>query len=200
MLDYCIAPTENGVVWSELLNGLRQRGITDIQLFIADGMVGLQGAIERNYPQAKFQRCWVHLERNLYGYVRKADRGDVVSDFKEIRKAKDLPAARQKLNDFIEHWKKRYKRVEKLAELSGLFTFYDFPEAIRSTIYTTNVIESFNKQLKRQIDKKEQFPNEEALDRFVMTQVATYNDQNVSRIRRTRTGFTSCKDTLDVMF
>ncbi|MFR0580875.1 transposase, partial [Limosilactobacillus mucosae] len=92
---------------------------------------------------------------------------------------------RQKLNDFIEHWKKRYKRVEQLAELSGLFrlfTFYDFPEAIRSTIY---VIESFNKQLKRQSDKKEQFPNEDALDRFVMTQVATYNDQNVSRIRRT---------------
>lgn len=165
--------------------GITTRKITDIQLFIADGMVGLQGAIERNYPQAKFQRCWVHLERNLYGYVRKA---------------KDLPAARQKLNDFIEHWKKRYKRVEQLAELSGLFTFYDFPEAIRSTIYTTNVIESFNKQLKRQIDKKEQFPNEDALDRFVMTQVATYNDQNVSRIRRTRTGFTSCKDTLDAMF
>ena len=41
---------------------------------------------------------------------------------------------------------------------------------------------------------------EDALDRFVMTQVATYNDQNVSRIRRTRTGFTSCKDTLDAMF
>ena len=55
VLDYCIAPTENGVVWSELLSGLRQRGITDIQLFIADGMVGLQGAIERNYPQARFQ-------------------------------------------------------------------------------------------------------------------------------------------------
>ena len=101
VLDYCIALTGNGVVWSELLSGLRQRGITDIQLFIADGMVGLQGAIERNYPQAKFQRCWVHLERNLYGYVRKGDRGDVVGEFKEIRKAKDLPAARQKLNDFI---------------------------------------------------------------------------------------------------
>lgn len=102
--------------------------------------------------------------------------------------------------DFIEHWKKRYKRVEKLAELSGLFAFYDFHKAIRSTIYTTNVIESFNKQLKRQIDKKEQFLNEDALVRFVMTQVATYNDKNVSRIRRTRTGFTRCKDTLDSMF
>ncbi len=200
VLDYSIAPTENGITWSDLLNGLRQRGITDIQLFIADGMVGLQSAIEKNYPYAKFQRCWVHVERNLYGYVRTSDRKEIINEFKEIRKAKDLTEAHQKLTDFIEHWKKRYKRVEQLSELSGLFTFYHFPEEIRSTIYTTNVIESFNKQLKRQMGKKEQFPNEDALDRFVMTQVTTYNDKNVSRMCRARTGFLNCKDTLDSMF
>ena len=99
--------------------------------------VGLKQGILKQ-PQT-LKQCWVHLERNLYGYVRKADRSDVVGEFKEVRKVKDLPVARQKLNDLIEHWKKRYK----LAELSGFFTFYDFPEAIRSTIYTTNVIESF---------------------------------------------------------
>lgn len=65
VLDYSIAPTENGAAWSELLQGLRARGIKDIQLFIVDGLVGLQSAIEANYPQAKFQRCWVHAERNL---------------------------------------------------------------------------------------------------------------------------------------
>ena len=54
VLDYSIAPTENGAAWSELLQGLRARGIKDIQLFIADGLVGLQSAIEANYPQAKF--------------------------------------------------------------------------------------------------------------------------------------------------
>ncbi|NHD45627.1 transposase, partial [Limosilactobacillus fermentum] len=46
VLDYRIAPTENGAAWSELLQGLRARGIKDIQLFIADGLVGLQSAIE----------------------------------------------------------------------------------------------------------------------------------------------------------
>ena len=50
VLDYSIAPTENGAAWSELLQGLRARGIKDIQLFIADGLVGLQSAIEANYP------------------------------------------------------------------------------------------------------------------------------------------------------
>lgn len=63
ILDYSIAPNENGEAWNELLQGLKERGITDIQLFIADGMVGLQNAIFSNFPQAKFQRCWVHVAR-----------------------------------------------------------------------------------------------------------------------------------------
>lgn len=85
VLDYSIAPTENGAAWSELLQGLRARGIKDIQLFIA------------NYPQAKFQRCWVHAERNLLGYVRKNDRREIITDFKAIRQAENLQAAKERL-------------------------------------------------------------------------------------------------------
>ena len=54
ILDYSIAPTENGAAWLELLQGLRARGIKDIQLFIA------------NYSQEKFQRCWVHAQNATF--------------------------------------------------------------------------------------------------------------------------------------
>ncbi|MDF4007088.1 IS256 family transposase, partial [Limosilactobacillus fermentum] len=104
VLDYSIAPTENGAAWSELLQGLRVRGIKDIQLFIADGLVGLQSAIEANYPQAKFQRCWVHAERNLLGYVRKNDRREIITDFKAIRQAENLQAAKERLAAFSAKW------------------------------------------------------------------------------------------------
>ena len=88
VLDYSIAPTENGAAWSELLQGLRARGIKDIQLFIA------------NYPQAKFQQCWVHAERNLLGYVRKNDRREIITDFKAIRQAENLQDAKEQLAAF----------------------------------------------------------------------------------------------------
>ena len=100
VLDYSIEPTENGAAWSELLQGLRARGIKDIQLFIADGLDGLQSAIEDNYPQAKFQRCWVHAERNLLGYVRKNDRREIITDFKAIRQAENLQDAKKRLAAF----------------------------------------------------------------------------------------------------
>ena len=176
VLDYSIAPTENGAAWSELLQGLRARGIKDIQLFIADGLVGLQSAIEANYPQAKFQRCWVHAERNLLGYVRKNDRREIITDFKAIRQAENLQDAKERLAAFSAKWESSYKRrIKNLVQMEELFTFFSFPTAIRQTIYSTNLIESFNKSLKKMVRRKEQFPNEGALDRFIMTQVMEYN-------------------------
>ena len=102
VLDYNIAPTENGAACSELLQGLRVRVIKDIQLFIA------------NYPQAKFQRCWVHAERNLLGYVRKNDRREIITDFKAIRQAENLQDAKERLAAFSAKWESGYKRRIKI--------------------------------------------------------------------------------------
>ncbi|MCX0278658.1 transposase [Bombilactobacillus mellis] len=44
-----------------------------------------------------------------------------------------------------------------------LLVCFNFPSAIRVSIYSTNLIESFNKKLKRQTKQREQFPNEAAL-------------------------------------
>ncbi|BAW86404.1 transposase [Limosilactobacillus fermentum] len=101
-------------------------------MFIADGLVGLQSAIEANYPQAKFQRCWVHAERNLLGYVRKNDRREIITDFKAIRQAENLQAAKERLAAFSAKWESRYKRrIKNLVQMEELFTFFSFPTAIR---------------------------------------------------------------------
>ena len=60
--------------------------------------------------------------------------------------------------------------------------FYNFPKSIRRSIYTTNLVEGLNKQLKRQTKKKEQFPNEASLDRFVCEKFINYNQKLGSRV------------------
>lgn len=193
VLDYSIAPTENGAAWSELLQGLRARGIKGIQLFIVDGLVGLQSAIEANYPQAKFQRCWVHAERNLLGYVRKNDRREIITDFKAIRQAENLQAAKERLAAFSAKWESSYKRrIKNLVQMAELFTFFSFPTAIRQTIYSTNLIESFNKSLKKMARRKEQFPNEGALDRFIMTQTINLRIEHIGDSRTVTTRLIRC--------
>ncbi|KFN12081.1 transposase, Mutator family protein [Bacillus pseudomycoides] len=39
----------------------------------------------------------------------------------------------------------------------------------------TNLIESFNKQIKKYTKRKEQFPNEESMERFLVSQFEDYN-------------------------
>ncbi|MDD3810630.1 MAG: transposase, partial [Erysipelotrichaceae bacterium] len=78
----------------------------------------------------------------------------------------------------ISKWGKKYPKVAKsLEENSNLFTFYLFPESVRKSIYTTNLIEGFNKQLKRKIKAKEQFPNEEAAEKYIVSQFEQYNQK-----------------------
>lgn len=74
--------------------------------------------------------------------------------------------------------------THSLQNTENLLTFTQFPKAIRGTIYSTNIIESFNKQLKRKTKIKEQFPNEEALDRFLVTQMVDYNNKKTGRAHK----------------
>lgn len=99
------------------------------------------------------------------------DRKEVMDDFKQIHLASNKEAAQGCHSTFLEKWQKLCRKLcDDLSQQNQLFTFFDFPRSIRSSIYSTNLIECFNKHLKRGTKCKEQFPNEEALERFLVTQ------------------------------
>jgi len=80
---------------------------------------------------------------------------------------------------------------------SYLFTFYSFPKSIWRSIYSTNLIESFNKQIKKYSKRKEQFPNEESLERFLVSQFDQYNQRFATRCH---IGFDQARAELQMMF
>ncbi|WP_411376798.1 transposase, partial [Enterococcus faecium] len=63
--------------------------------------------------------------------------------------------------------------------------------------FSTNLIESFNKQIKRYSRRKEQFQNEESLERFLVSIFDTYNQKFLNRSHK---GFQQVTDTLVSMF
>lgn len=185
ILGYVIAPTESAENWSELLKDLQQRGVKRVSLFCTDGLCGMEKAIESTFPHAKIQRCLVHVQRNLNAKVRVKDRKEVASDFKEVYRAKSKKEAQDKLSDFINKWGHKYPSVKKtLIENNHLFTYYDYPECVRATIYTTNLIEGNNKQLKRDYKKKEQFPTEKSGEKYLVTRFNIFNEKNMNRVHR----------------
>ena len=103
----------------------------------------------------------------------------------------------QALEDFISEWKPKYRKVmESLENTDNLLTFYQFPYQIWHSIYSTNLIESLNKEIKRQT-KKKFFPNEESLERYLVTLFEDYNFKQSQRIHK---GGSQCYDTLESLF
>ena len=63
-----------------------------------------------------------------------------------------------------------------------LFTFFGYPQEVRSSIYTTNLIEGVYKQIKCKFKLKEQFPTEQSMEKYLVSQFNQYNDKFMNRI------------------
>ena len=50
---------------------------------------------------------------------------------------------------------------------SNIITFFQYPADIRKVIYTTNIIESANRQIRKVIKTKSSFPNDMAVYKIV---------------------------------
>lgn len=196
VLGFTIAPTESAYIWKEVLQDLRKRGLEEVLLVVTDGLSGIEESIHSVYPNAQFQQCCVHVSRNIAHKVRVLDRKEICEDFKLVYQANSKEEALDHIDFMIRKWKKQYPRVVNLLLNPALLTFYNFPHAIRRTIYSTNLIEGFNKQLKRYTRRKEQFPNEESLERFFISQFNQYNQKFLGRIHK---GFKEIQDTLESM-
>lgn len=198
VLSYAIAPTESITIWEEILLDLQERGLKNVLLFITDGLKGMVGAISRFYPKARFQHCCVHVSRNIVHKVCVKDRKEICDDFKAVYQASSKEEANTFLGSMIEKWQKTYPKVtQSLIKNQDLLTFYEFPPGIRRSIYSTNLIESFNKQIKKYSRRKDQFQNEESLERFLVSIFDTYNQKFLNRSHK---GFQQVTDTLASMF
>ena len=84
-----------------------------------------------------------------------------------------------------------------LSDVTDLFTFYTLPSCIHSTVYSTNLIEGLNKHFKRAIGHKEQFPNEDSLERFAC---AYFSELNAKFSERLHKGFAVDPAALGALF
>ena len=199
VIDYRIAPSENVENWTKMLQDMKSRGLEQVELFLSDGVVGMKTVLEKTYPKAHFQRCLVHVMRNICAKVRVDDRENIMNEFKQIHQRPNKEAAIKVLRAFYDKWNRAYNHViRNLKEIEpDLLVFYSYPKQIRASIYSTNMIESFNTVIKRKAKPKAEFPNEQSLDTFIGIQAMSYNERYFNRIHK---GFGQVQDTLESYF
>ena len=140
--DYTLYPTEAAANYEEMMESIKKRGVKQVLLFASDGLAGMRDAVKRQFPEAEHQQCWVHLSRTVARYIRNKDCKNVFDDLKSVYRATSENEARKALAEFLAKYGKRYPKLAGIFERAEerLYPFYKFPEAIRKSIYTTNMI------------------------------------------------------------
>jgi putative transposase len=134
-------------------------------IICTDNLTGFTEAIAACYPKTEVQKCIIHQIRNSFRFVSYKDLKAVSTDLKPIYKASTEEAARLELDRFEEKWGKPYPLILKSwrQNWDELSTFFRYPPEMRRLIYTTNMIESYHRQLRKVTKGKSIFPTDEAL-------------------------------------
>lgn len=165
VLGFWIGAHESAKFWLGVLTDLQHRGVADILIACTDNLTGFSEAIQASFPGTAIQKCVVHQIRNSLKYVSYKDLKAVTTDLRPIYTAPNEATALAALDRFAEQWGKAYPWCVKSwrTNWSEIATCFAYPPALRKLIYTTNMIESFHRQLRKVTKTKSTFPTDDAL-------------------------------------
>jgi putative transposase len=165
VLGIWIEKEEGAKFWLRVMSELKQRGLQDILIACIDGLKGFPDAIETVFPKTQVQLCIVHRVRNSLKFVSYKDRKKIAADLKTVYQAPNETQAKDALCKVNEKWGKQYPLLTKswFSNWDRVIPFFNYPEDIRRSIYTTNAIESLNNALRKVTKNRGAFPNDEAV-------------------------------------
>lgn len=165
VLGIWIGENESAKFWLNVLNELRNRGVQDILICSVDNLKGFTEAIGACFPETEIQKCIVHQIRNSVRYVSYKDLKKVTAALKPIYTSPTEEAALEALDQFEAAWGGKYPLIIRSwrSNWTEIATFFKYPPEIRKIIYTTNMIESYHRQLRKVTKGKSIFPTEDAL-------------------------------------
>lgn len=180
------AEGESALVWKDILAELRERGLEEPLLFIGDGLKGLGEAMKEIYPMADFQSCILHKIRSSLSKVRKKHREAIAEDIQQVYRQRDEAGFKSALASFCQEWGALYPEVTKSweRELPYLMTYLSYPEELRPSIYTTNILERFIKEVKRRTKVIEVFPHPDATGKVMYLVASEMNERYKRRLFR----------------
>lgn len=169
VISMWINETESASFWMNVLDDLKLRGVKDIFIACSDNLKGLTQAIKAIFPETITQLCVVHQIRNTMYYIATKDKREFMKNLKEIYTAINLDVAQEAFCRLENTWGEKYPYAIKswIANWDNLTSFFQFPAEIRKIIYTTNIIENLNRNIRKYTKNKLMFPDDDAMKKAV---------------------------------
>lgn len=169
LLAVTIGAEESENSWSELLAQLAERGLSGVQLVVADAHAGIAAAVRRHLPEAPLQRCTVHLQRNALGKAPQRLRGRLGREISKVFEAGSQADARRRLEALRAGLGKQVPEAMKCLDdgFAAATRFYAFPRAHWHRIRSTNGLERLHGEIKRRTRAVGAFPDRASALRLI---------------------------------
>lgn len=165
MVGLACVDTESYASWKGFLRGLRERGLEGVRCVTSDAHGGIVRAVREVFLGAAWQRCVVHLERDVVSAIPTRAGRVLHAIFAEEDPAR-ARAMYQAACGLISRLSRDAAAVMESAEADAL-AHLDFPAGHRRRIRTNNVQERLNREIKRRSRVVQSFPSEASLVRLV---------------------------------
>lgn len=155
VLGFALGDRETKESWSSLIQDLLGRGLDRqaLRLVISDEHKGIESAVAELLA-LPHQLCVVHLERNVKHRVASRDWKAVLADFQRVFWAESREEAARALGALEGRWGTRYPAAVQLVtrRFQDHIRFFDEPQRLWTLLRSTNLIERFNRELRRRLN------------------------------------------------
>jgi len=168
-LGVAIGDSESYTTWEALFARLQKRGLKGVVFVVSDEHAGLAEALRKHFAGATWQRCQVHLQRNLLGHSPMRERKAVAEAAKRVFHAPDMNEARRERDRFVELFAKTAPKAATCLEdaFDDATAVLCLPEKYRKRLRSTNMQERLNEEIRRRERVVRVFPNEESALRLI---------------------------------
>jgi transposase-like protein len=174
-----VAGAESEASWTGFLRSLVARGLTGVRLAISDAHLGVKAAVASTLEGAAWQRCRVHLLRDLLVHVPRHAASMVAAFTRTVFTQPDEPSARTQLRAVAERLATSFPKAADalLAAEDDVLAYLACPREHWTKIWSTNPLERLNRELARRNDVVGIFPNREALLRLGSALLVEQHDE-----------------------
>jgi transposase-like protein len=135
---------ESRAAWGAILRDLKARGLKLPACLVADGHLGIWGALAEQSPATAEQRCWNHKIVNVLDHFARKDQAEAAAMLREMMYAPALEDCLRQRRAFALRYRKTYPKAVATLERDWerMMTYYDFPKEHWLHLRTTNIVES----------------------------------------------------------
>lgn len=179
VLGLHVATAETGPAWNAFFADLTARGLTGVQLGTSDARAGLKDVIGANLPGAAWQRCRTHYAANLMIVTPTSMWPAVKAMLHSVHDQPDAAAVNAQFDRTLDYVTEKLPAVADHLDgaRADVLAFTTFPKDLWQQIWSNNLNERLNREIRRRTDSVGIFPDREAIVRLVGAVLAEQTDE-----------------------